>query len=113
MNLYFSCGFLTDEACDWTSIEGLVKFMNEKWNILSVTDMVYNHTANDSAWLLDHPESAYNLNNSPHLKPAYLLDRLVFHTSRKIASSLLDQSSGIPAALSTESHIEVKRLFLV
>lgn len=81
--------------------------MNEEWDMLSVTDMVYNHTANDSDWLLQHPESAYNLQNSPHLKPAYLLDRLVHYTSCKVAASALSESAGIPAIISDESHIKV------
>ena len=87
--------------------------MNEEWNMLSVTDMVYNHTANDSTWLLDHPESAYNLYNSPHLKPAYLLDRLVYHVSRKISSSSshLAQTAGIPATISSDGDIEVIPIF--
>lgn len=78
--------------------------MKEEWNTLSVTDMVYNHTANDSDWLVVHPECSYNLHNSPHLKPAYLLDRLVCHTSQKVAAH---QISDVPAKLCKLEHVQV------
>ena len=36
----------------------LTDTMAKKWNVLSVTDLVYNHAANDCALLRDHPEAA-------------------------------------------------------
>ncbi|PWN52853.1 putative 4-alpha-glucanotransferase [Violaceomyces palustris] len=45
------------------------------WGILSMTDVVWNHTANNSAWLYEQPDAAYNPFNSPHLTPAEELDR--------------------------------------
>jgi len=71
-----------------------------------MTDMVYNHTADDSEWLPDHPDSAYNLQNSPHLKPAYLVDRLLYYVSRDISHSKLE-SHGIPADINNEDHLNV------
>ncbi|CAF3464441.1 unnamed protein product, partial [Rotaria sp. Silwood2] len=43
----------------------LIDTMTKQWRILSITDLVYNHVANDCALLRDHPEAAYNLINSP------------------------------------------------
>lgn len=57
-------------------VENLVSKVNREWKMLSMTDLVYNHTANNSDWLFEHPECGYNLENAPHLKPAYLLDRI-------------------------------------
>lgn len=51
-----------------------IDFMEKKWNILSVTDIVLNHTSDDSEWIKEHPECGYNLSNSAHLRPAFLLD---------------------------------------
>ena len=58
-------------------IKTIVDTMAQKWKILSVTDLVYNHAANDCALLRDHPEAAYNLINSPHLKSSVLLDSIL------------------------------------
>lgn len=84
----------------------LVRFMREEWQVLSVTDLVYNHTANDSQWLVSHPESTYNLQNTPHLKPAYLIDRLVYYTSYNVASGQLS-TKNIPPQIDSHHHINV------
>ena len=58
--------------------------MEKEYGLLSLTDVVWNHTAENSDWLQDHPEAAYNLHNSPHLIAAYQLD-----------TALLDFSSNL------------------
>lgn len=38
-------------------IEAILKVAKEDFGLLSLTDVVLNHTANDSAWLNEHPEA--------------------------------------------------------
>ena len=39
------------------SMKVLLDRIRKKWGILSLTDFVWNHTANNSFWLQDHPEA--------------------------------------------------------
>jgi glycogen debranching enzyme len=38
-------------------VEEVLRVAREEYGLLSLTDVVLNHTANDSPWLLDHPEA--------------------------------------------------------
>lgn len=71
--------FSTDQRkFNLSDLGQLVAKMKNEWEVLSLTDVVFNHTANESPWIQQHPECAFNLVNSPHLKPAYLLDRIIW-----------------------------------
>ncbi|KAG0242510.1 family 13 glycoside hydrolase [Mortierella sp. GBAus27b] len=74
-----------------------------KYGALSLTDIVWNHTACNSTWLWDHPESGYNLHNSPHLIPAYELDSALLKFSAKIA----DPANPLPSDITTEKELQV------
>jgi glycogen debranching enzyme len=45
--------------------------------MLSIVDIVLNHTANDSKWIVDHPEATYNTDDCPHLYCAWLFDKMI------------------------------------
>jgi glycogen debranching enzyme len=65
----------------YEQISKMTTNMEEEFGLLSLTDVVWNHTAENSDWLQDHPEAGYNLHNSPHLIPAYQLDSALLEFS--------------------------------
>jgi glycogen debranching enzyme len=100
---------LDSKTYDFNDVEVLVKKMAKEWGVLSMTDLVFNHTANNSDWVHEHPECTYNIVNSPHLRPAYVFDRILWHFSADIAEGKWT-SNGIPPELSCEDHLHVSFL---
>ena len=93
------------------SIEQLAKLvskMRDEWKVLSVCDIVLNHSANESPWLHEHPECGYNLENSAHLRPAYLLDRAIERLSQDMLAGRWRQR-GLPDDVTEEAHLGVVR----
>ncbi|XP_059358080.1 glycogen debranching enzyme-like isoform X1 [Carassius carassius] len=78
--------------------------MKNEWNMLCITDVVYNHTAVNSKWIKKHPECGYNLVNSPHLKPAWVLDRALWHVTCAIADGKY-KDRGLPALIQNHQHL--------
>ncbi|KAF8472815.1 glucanotransferase domain of glycogen debranching enzyme-domain-containing protein [Kalaharituber pfeilii] len=60
--------------------------MEKEYGILSLTDVVWNHTAPNSEWLAEHPESGYNLATAPWLESAYELDTALLEFGQKLES---------------------------
>jgi glycogen debranching enzyme len=56
-------------------LKATVGHSREEYGVLGIVDIVLNHTASNSPWLLDHPEAAYNTDDCPHLYSAWLLDK--------------------------------------
>lgn len=75
-----------NETVTIREVAKVIKQINHDLDMLSVVDVVWNHTASNSFWLHEHFECSYNLSNTPHLKPAYLLDRAVFYLALEINS---------------------------
>ncbi|CAO3625433.1 unnamed protein product [Cunninghamella echinulata] len=65
-------------------VKKVLKKLHDQYGILSLSDVVWNHTSTDSSFLLDHPEAGYNLHNSPHLVPAYELDTALINLSGEL-----------------------------
>ena len=74
---------LSLEAADYPEMERFLDSWRDRAGF--VTDVVWNHTANDSAWLKHHPEATYNLINTPHLLPAFLLDYEIGQISAELS----------------------------
>ena len=104
LNPVFSPG---DTTYTFREVDELVQFMRSEWGVLSLTDLVYNHTANESLWIQEHPECVYNVINSPHLKPAFLLDRILWHVTLEVAEDKWEER-GIPRKVRTQEHLEVQ-----
>ncbi|KAI8914340.1 glucanotransferase domain of glycogen debranching enzyme-domain-containing protein [Gorgonomyces haynaldii] len=73
--------------------------IKQQFRVLSVSDVVWNHTACNSLWLQHHPEAGYNLVTSPHLRSAYELDEAIMQFSAKI------EDHGFSAVLETEEQL--------
>jgi len=81
--------------------------------MLSICDIVLNHTANETSFLISHPECTYNCINYPHLRPAYILDATFFELTVQVAAGEWE-FKGIPAIVETEDHLNVDcRLFFI
>ncbi|TPX16181.1 uncharacterized protein E0L32_004176 [Thyridium curvatum] len=85
-SLYDQLGW--DPACfpeGEPDVQKMVESLEKNHSLLCMTDIVLNHTANNTDWLQDHPEAGYNLKTAPHLEAAYLLDTKLLDLSQKLA----------------------------
>ncbi|TRY95818.1 hypothetical protein DNTS_022038 [Danionella cerebrum] len=90
----------------WMDVGNLTEKLKKDWNMICITDVVYNHTAVNSKWIRLHPECGYNLVNSPHLKPAWILDRALWHFSCAVADGKYSDSS-LPPLIESEKQIKI------
>ncbi|KAG0344926.1 hypothetical protein BG004_004083 [Podila humilis] len=84
-------------------VKNMISKIENEYGALSLTDIVWNHTACNSEWLWDHPEAGYNLHNSPHLIPAFELDSALIKFSAHVA----DPSTELPSDIKTEAELAV------
>ncbi|XP_012265578.2 glycogen debranching enzyme isoform X2 [Athalia rosae] len=97
-----------DKEATFEEVEELVSKIRTEWNVLSICDIVLNHTANESPFLIQQPECTYNCLNSPHLRPAYILDAVLFELTIQVASGEWE-FRGIPTVVETEEHLNAIR----
>ncbi|KAG9123786.1 hypothetical protein FRC07_013965 [Ceratobasidium sp. 392] len=81
-------------------VKQTLKLAREQYGLLSLTDVVLNHTANNSDWLQDHPEAGFSPYNCPHLTPALELDNAIVEFSTDLASR------GLPTHINTAADID-------
>ncbi|KAG6868797.1 hypothetical protein C0993_010427, partial [Termitomyces sp. T159_Od127] len=98
-------------STDSDQIKQVLKVAREEYGLLALTDVVLNHTANDSPWLIEHPEAGYTTidslsrtkgfspANSPHLTPALELDTAMIEFSDNLAIK------GLPTIINSEGDI--------
>lgn len=80
--------------------------LRHQCGILSIVDVVWNHTSFDTPWLIQHPEAGYNLMNSPHLRPAYALDVVLSQFSQEIVNGDWE-NVGLHPTISSEHDIQM------
>lgn len=81
-------------------VTDLTTKMDQEYSLKTMTDVVWNHTANNSKWLEHHPDAGYNLKTAPHLIPAYELDTEMLKYSASLASR------GLPTHLNNEDDLQ-------
>ncbi|KAI9440605.1 glycoside hydrolase family 13 protein [Lactarius indigo] len=82
-------------------IEEVLGLARDRYGLLHLTDVVLNHTANNSVWLEEHPEAGFSPLNFPHLIPALELDDAIIEFS----GSLKDH--GLPTAVTSMDDVEL------
>lgn len=77
----------------------LVSRMEKDFGLLSLTDVVWNHTANNSKWLEDHPEAGYSVATAPWLQAALELDDALLQFGKELDkhgySSTIEETSDL------------------
>jgi glycogen debranching enzyme len=84
-----------------TRVLKLLQNAREEHGLLSLTDVVLNHTANNSKWLEHHPEAGYSVLNAPHLAPALEIDDAMMEFSASLASH------GLPTTIKSAEDIDL------
>lgn len=82
-------------------MEEVLDLARDRYGLLHLTDVVLNHTANNSPWLEEHPEAGYSPLNFPHLTPALELDDAIIEFS----GSLKDH--GLPTEVTSMDDVEL------
>ena len=77
----------------------MVRNMEEEHELLALTDVVFNHTANNSKWLEEHPEAGYNIQTAPWLQSALELDDALLAYSDEL------EELGLPTDIKTEEQL--------
>ena len=84
-SLYDQLGW--DPACfpsGEKDVQQMIDSLEKNHALLSLTDIVLNHTANNSKWLEQHPDAGYNLVTAPWLEAAYELDTALLDLGGKL-----------------------------
>ncbi|KAI6226176.1 Glycogen debrancher [Aphelenchoides fujianensis] len=93
-------------------LEKFVRFMEDEWSVLTIHDVVWNHAARNAPWLREHPECTHNCLNSPHLRPAFVVDQALRQLSDEIGASEWDKR-GLPVMFCEQVHLESLRNVLL
>ncbi|KAF9045811.1 glycoside hydrolase family 13 protein [Hymenopellis radicata] len=101
-NKYDPSLFNGERAADGgkAEIKKILDIARDEYGLLSLTDVVLNHTANDSPWLVEHPEAGFSPANTPHLTPAFEFDTAMIEFSGSLSSK------GLPSTVKTAQDVD-------
>ena len=80
-------------------IATMTQKMEKDFGLLGMTDVVWNHTANNSPWLEEHPDAGYNIKTAPWLESALELDDALLQFGKDL------EKYGLPPTLKNESDL--------
>lgn len=78
-----------------------LKKAREEYGLMSLTDVVLNHTADNSDWLQDHPEAGYSPMNTPHLTPALEIDDAMIEFSGSL------EANDLPTVIKSQGDVDM------
>ncbi|KAL8851746.1 MAG: hypothetical protein Q9221_003356 [Calogaya cf. arnoldii] len=78
----------------------MIASMEKNHGLLGLTDVVWNHTANNSKWLEAHPEAGYNIETAPWLEAALELDNALLQYGTDLAKY------GLPTELKSADDLQ-------
>jgi len=92
-------------------MQNFVEKIHSSWGMFSIVDVVWNHCSNDAQWLKKHPLAGYNLVNSPHMRPAFLVDRALWYLNKDIMANKYVKK-GVPTEITKESELKSLRTLI-
>ncbi|KAJ8604632.1 hypothetical protein MRB53_041730 [Persea americana] len=99
-SIYDQLGFDKNDFPNGESdVTAMIEKMEHEFGLLGLTDIVLNHTANNSKWLESHPEAGYNIETAPWLESAEELDLALGEFGAKLASY------GLPTTLNNTDDL--------
>lgn len=91
-------------------LKNVIEQLESTYGIMSTSDIVLNHTANDTHWIPHHPECGNNERTAPHLKAAIELDLALQKFSLDVAKGRYRQE-GLSELIEDESAlVHLRRL---
>jgi glycogen debranching enzyme len=78
-----------------------LKKARDQYGLMSLTDVVLNHTADTSEWLQEHPEAGYSPFNTPHLAPALEIDDAMIEFSGSL------KANDLPTTITSQGDIDM------
>ena len=80
-------------------VAAMVAKMEKDYGLLGMTDVVWNHTANNSDWLEEHPDAGYNVKTAPWLESALEIDTALLQFGQDL------ENYGLPTVLKDEGDL--------